>query len=376
MKIVYFDHAATTYVKREVLNAMIPYFNIEYGNPSSMYSIGISARRAVENAREKVARVLNCDISEIIFTSCGSESDNLAIKGFAYANKEKGNHIITSKIEHPAVLNTCKKLESKGYRITYLNCDANGFIDINQLEKEINKDTILISIMMANNEIGTIQDVKKIGQIAHNKGIVFHTDAVQGVGNLRIDVKDMNIDMLSLSAHKFYGPKGIGALYVRDGINIERIQDGGHQEMNKRAGTENVAEIVGLGKAIEIANFNLEEYNKHLLTLREYFIDKIKQNTKNVKINGSLEKRLSGNINISFKEKDSSEILLQLDKRGICASGCSACSSGMNSPSHVLLAIGLDKDYISGTIRISLGEENTKQDIDYLIKILNEINYI
>ena len=376
MKIVYFDHAATTYVKRKVLNAMIPYFNIEYGNPSSMYSIGRSARRAVENAREKVARVLNCDISEIIFTSCGSESDNLAIKGFAYANKEKGNHIITSKIEHPAVLNTCKKLESKGYRITYLNCDANGFIDINQLEKEINKDTILISIMMANNEIGTIQDVKKIGQIAHNKGIVFHTDAVQGVGNLRIDVKDMNIDMLSLSAHKFYGPKGIGALYVRDGINIERIQDGGHQEMNKRAGTENVAEIVGLGKAIEIANFNLEEYNKHLLTLREYFIDKIKQNTKNVKINGSLEKRLSGNINISFKEKDSSEILLQLDKRGICASGGSACSSGMNSPSHVLLAIGLDKDYISGTIRISLGEENTKQDIDYLIKILNEINYI
>lgn len=376
MKIVYFDHAATTYVKREVLNAMIPYFNIEYGNPSSMYSIGRSARRAVENAREKVARVLNCDISEIIFTSCGSESDNLAIKGFAYANKEKGKHIITSKIEHPAVLNTCKKLESKGYRITYLNCDANGFIDINQLEKEINKDTILISIMMANNEIGTIQDVKKIGQIAHNKGIVFHTDAVQGVGNLRIDVKDMNIDMLSLSAHKFYGPKGIGALYVRDGINIERIQDGGHQEMNKRAGTENVAEIVGLGKAIEIANFNLEEYNKHLLTLREYFIDKIKQNTKNVKINGSLEKRLSGNINISFKEKDSSEILLQLDKRGICASGGSACSSGMNSPSHVLLAIGLDKDYISGTIRISLGEENTKQDIDYLIKILNEINYI
>ena len=376
MKIVYFDHAATTYVKREVLNAMIPYFNIEYGNPSSMYSIGRSARRAVENAREKVARVLNCDISEIIFTSCGSESDNLAIKGFAYANKEKGKHIITSKIEHPAVLNTCKKLESKGYRITYLNCDANGFIDINQLEKEINKDTILISIMMANNEIGTIQDVKKIGQIAHNKGIVFHTDAVQGVGNLRIDVKDMNIDMLSLSAHKFYGPKGIGALYVRDGINIERILDGGHQEMNKRAGTENVAEIVGLGKAIEIANFNLEEYNKHLLTLREYFIDKIKQNTKNVKINGSLEKRLSGNINISFKEKDSSEILLQLDKRGICASGGSACSSGMNSPSHVLLAIGLDKDYISGTIRISLGEENTKQDIDYLIKILNEINYI
>lgn len=373
MKIVYLDHAATTYVKREVLNAMIPYFNIEYGNPSSMYSIGRSARRAVENSREQVARALNCNRSEIIFTSCGSESDNLAIKGFAYANKHKGNHIITSKIEHPAVLNTCKKLESKGYRITYLNCDENGFVDINQLEKEINKDTILISIMMANNEIGTIQDIKKIGQIAHNKGIVFHTDAVQGVGNIKIDVNGMNIDMLSLSAHKFYGPKGIGALYVRDRINIERIQDGGHQEMNKRAGTENVAEIVGLGKAIEMANINIDKYNRHLLKLREYFINEIKQKNKDIKINGSLEKRLSGNINISFKGKDSSEILLQLDKKGICASGGSACSSGMNNPSHVLLALGLDKDYISGTIRITLGEENTKQDIDYLLKILNEI---
>ena len=373
MKLIYLDHAATTYVKREVLNAMIPYFNIEYGNPSSMYSIGRSARRAVENSREQVARALHCDRGEIIFTSCGSESDNLAIKGFAYANKDKGNHIITSKIEHPAVLDTCKKLESKGYRITYLDCDKNGFIDINQLENEIKKDTILISIMMANNEIGTIQDVKKIGQIAHNKGIVFHTDAVQGVGNIKIDVNEMNIDMLSLSAHKFYGPKGIGALYIKDGIKIERIQDGGHQEMNKRAGTENVAEIVGLGKAIEMANINIDKYNMHLLTLREYFFNEIKKMDKNIKINGSLEKRLSGNINISFKKKDSSEILLYLDKMGICASGGSACSSGMNIPSHVLLAIGLDKDYISGTIRITLGEENTKKDIDYLLKIFNEI---
>ena len=373
MKLVYLDHAGTTCVKKEVLNAMIPYFNIEYGNPSSMYSIGRNARRAVENSREQVARALNCNRGEIIFTSCGSESDNLAIKGFAYANKHKGNHIITSKIEHPAVLNTCKKLEGKGYRITYLDCDNNGFVDINQLEKEINEDTILISIMMANNEIGTIQDVKKIGQIAHNKGIVFHTDAVQGVGNIVIDVKKMNIDMLSLSAHKFYGPKGIGALYVKDGINIERIQDGGHQEMNKRAGTENVAGIVGLGKAIEIAHFNIEEYNNHLLQLRDYFINEIQKRYKNIKINGSLEKRLSGNVNISFKGKDSSEILLQLDKRGICASGGSACSSGMNLPSHVLIAIGLDKDYISGTIRFTLGEENSKRDVDYLLEVLKDI---
>ena len=373
MKLVYLDHAGTTCVKKEVLNAMIPYFNIEYGNPSSMYSIGRNARRAVENSREQVARALNCNRGEIIFTSCGSESDNLAIKGFAYANKHKGNHIITSKIEHPAVLNTCKKLEGKGYRITYLDCDNNGFVDINQLEKEINEDTILISIMMANNEIGTIQDVKKIGQIAHNKSIVFHTDAVQGVGNIVIDVKKMNIDMLSLSAHKFYGPKGIGALYVKDGINIERIQDGGHQEMNKRAGTENVAGIVGLGKAIEIAHFNIEEYNNHLLQLRDYFINEIQKRYKNIKINGSLEKRLSGNVNISFKGKDSSEILLQLDKRGICASGGSACSSGMNLPSHVLIAIGLDKDYISGTIRFTLGEENSKRDVDYLLEVLKDI---
>ena len=373
MKVVYLDHSATTYVKREVLNAMIPYFNIEYGNPSSMYSIGRSAKRALEHARAQVSRALNAQQSEIIFTSCGSESDNLAIKGFAYANKNKGNHIITSKIEHPAVLNTCKRLEEKGYRVTYLNCDENGFIDRNQLKKEINKDTILISIMMANNEIGTIQDVKQIGRIAHDNGIVFHTDAVQGVGNIKIDVNEMNIDMLSLSAHKFYGPKGIGALYVRDGINIERIQDGGHQEMNRRAGTENVAEIVGLGKAIELASFNIEEYNKHLLDLRQYFISEIKGKVKDIKINGSLEKRLSGNINISFKGKESSEILLGLDKREICASGGSACSSGMNSPSHVLLAIGLNKEYINGTIRITLGEENTKQDIDYLIKSLEEI---
>ena len=373
MKVIYLDHSATTYVKREVLNAMIPYFGIEYGNPSSMYSIGRSAKRALEHARAQVSRALNAQQSEIIFTSCGSESDNLAIKGFAYANKNKGNHIITSKIEHPAVLNTCKRLEEKGYRVTYLNCDENGFIDVNQLKKEINKDTILISIMMANNEIGTIQDVKQIGRIAHDNGIVFHTDAVQGVGNIKIDVNEMNIDMLSLSAHKFYGPKGIGALYVRDGINIERIQDGGHQEMNRRAGTENVAEIVGLGKAIELASFNIEEYNRHLLDLRQYFISEIKGKVKDIKINGSLEKRLSGNINISFKGKESSEILLGLDKRGICVSGGSACSSGMNSPSHVLLAIGLNKEYINGTIRITLGEENTKQDIDYLIKSLEEI---
>ena len=280
MKEIYFDHSATTAVKREVLNEMIPYFNLEYGNPSSLYYIGREAKRAIECARRKVARAINCCEEEVYFTSCGSESDNLAIKGFAYANRCRGNHIITSKIEHPAVLNTCKNLEHKGFRVTYLNVDENGFIDINQLKRNICNDTILISIMMANNELGTIQNIQEIGKIAHRNNIVFHTDAVQAVGNIKIDVQSMNVDMLSMSAHKFYGPKGVGALYVRKGINFERIQDGGHQEKNKRSGTENVAGIVGLGKAIEIATYNIDRYNKKLLALlnigkKAYFFEDI-----------------------------------------------------------------------------------------------------
>lgn len=373
MKIRYFDHAATTAVKREVLNEMMTYYSIEYGNPSSLYSIGINAKSAIENARAKVAKVINCNPKEIYFTSCGSESDNLAIKGFAYANKNRGNHIITSKIEHPAVLNTCKTLEHKGFRVTYLDVDENGFIDTNMLEHIITMDTIFISIMTANNEIGTIQNIKEIGMIAHNKNIVFHTDAVQAIGNIKIDVKAMNIDMLSMSAHKFYGPKGVGALYVKDGINFDRIQDGGHQEKGKRSGTENVAGIVGLGKAIEIADLNIEEYNKKLKDLKDYFIENIKKKFKDIKINGDLEKRLPGNISISFKNMDNNRILLELNRRGICASGGSACSSGSNDFSHVLLAIGVDRDYIGGTIRLTLGDDNTREDIDYVINSLENI---
>ena len=341
MKEIYFDHSATTAVRREVLNEMIPYFNIQYGNPSSLYRIGRNAKRAIEEARENVAYAINCEPFEIYFTSCGSESDNLAIKGFAYANMNKGNHIITSRIEHPAVLNTCKTLEKKGFSVTYLNVDEKGFIDFNELNNVITNKTILISVMMANNEIGTIQNVSKIGEIAHQRNIIFHTDAVQAIGNIKINVKDMNIDMLSMSAHKFYGPKGVGALYVKSGIDCERIQDGGHQERDKRAGTENVAGIVGIGKAIEIATHNLEQYNSKLLSLREYCISELRKNIDNIKINGDLNKRLPGNINISFKGCDASDILLELDKVGICASGGSACSSGSNEPSHVLIAIGL-----------------------------------
>lgn len=373
MKKIYLDHSATTRVRKDVLNAMIPYYYDEYGNPSSLYSIGRTAKKAIEHAREQVAHAINCDPSEIYFTSCGSESDNLAIKGVAYANKNKGKHIITSKIEHPAILNTCKNLENKGFRVSYIDCDEKGFVDINQLEKAICGDTIIISIMTANNEIGTIQNVEEIGKIAHKYGIIFHTDAVQAIGNVKIDVSKMNIDMLSMSAHKFYGPKGVGALYVRNGINFERVQDGGHQEKNKRSGTENVAGIVGLGKAIEIANGRINMYNEYLLGLRKYLIDEITKRIKEIRVNGDLNQRLPGNINVSFKNKDSSKILLQLDRSGICASGGSACSSGESSPSHVLSAIKVPSEWINGTIRLTLGEENTITEMNYVINVLDKI---
>ena len=373
LKKIYLDHSATTRVRKDVLNAMIPYYYDEYGNPSSLYSIGRTAKKAIEHAREQVAHAINCDPSEIYFTSCGSESDNLAIKGVAYANKNKGKHIITSKIEHPAILNTCKNLENKGFRVSYIDCDEKGFVDINQLEKAICGDTIIISIMTANNEIGTIQNVEEIGKIAHKYGIIFHTDAVQAIGNVKIDVSKMNIDMLSMSAHKFYGPKGVGALYVRNVINFERVQDGGHQEKNKRSGTENVAGIVGLGKAIEIANGRINMYNEYLLGLRKYFIDEITKRIKEIRVNGDLNQRLPGNINVSFKNKDSSKILLQLDRSGICASGGSACSSGESSPSHVLSAIKVPSEWINGTIRLTLGEENTITEMNYVINVLDKI---
>ncbi len=345
MNIIYCDHAATTPVKDEVLKEMLPYFTMNYGNASSIYSIGRRSKRALDNARGKVAKAIGCNEKEIYFTSCGSESDNLAIKGVAIANSEKGKHIITSKIEHPAVLNTCKSLEKEGYEITYLNVSENGVVDLEQLENSIKDETILISIMFANNEIGTIQPIKDISEIAHKSNIIFHTDAVQAVGNVRIDVNELGIDMLSMSAHKFYGPKGVGALYVKDGINFRKIQDGGHQEQNKRAGTENVAGIVGLGKAIEIANQNLDNYNSKLLKLRNYFIDEITTKYKDAKINGDIKNRLPGNINISFPDVDGEELLLKLDSQNICASTGSACSSGSLEPSHVLMAIGLQSRY-------------------------------
>ncbi len=372
-KIIYLDHCATTYVDEKVLKKMLPYFNISYGNPSSMYAIGRQNKRIVENSRSMVAKELNCSAKEIYFTSCGSESDNLALKGIAYANKNKGKHIITSKIEHPAILNSCKTLERQGYEVSYLNVDKKGFVKLEELQASIREDTILISIMFANNEIGTIQPIKEISTIAKKHNIIFHTDAVQAAGNVKIDVEELGIDALSLSAHKFYGPKGMGALYVKKGIEFERIQDGGHQEKGKRSGTENIAGIVGLAEAIKLANSNLEKNNKQILDNRNYFIKKLTDNFDKIKINGDLEKRLPGNINVTFSGKDSLEILLKLDEFGICASAGSACSTGDSLPSHVLTAIGLNAEEASGTIRFSLGKENTKDEIDYVV---NKLSYI
>ena len=373
MKIKYFDNAATTQVNQDVIKEMLPYFSIEYGNPSSLYSIGRRAKRVLEEARRKIANIINCKPNEIYFTSCGTESDNLAIKGIAYANKEKGKHIITSKIEHPAVLNTCKELEEQGYKVIYLDVDQNGIVNVEQLKASIKTDTILITIMFANNEIGTIQPIEEIGKIAKENNIIFHTDAVQAMGNLKIDVKKLNINALSMSAHKFYAPKGIGALYVGEDVNFKQIQNGGHQEKNKRAGTENLAEIVGMSKALELIYKNFENHNNKIKELRDYYIEKIQSNIVDSKLNGDRINRLPGNANMSFKNINAEELLFELDDKGICASAGSACSSGSTSPSHVLTAIGLPPEWANGTLRVTIGMNNTKEEVDYLINALVEI---
>ena len=372
MKEIYVDHNATTYVREEVLEEMLPYFTEEFGNASSSYSIGRRAKQAIEDARKKVAIAINAKPEEIYFTASGSEADNMTLRGIAYANKDKGNHIITSKIEHPAVLNTCKDLEKQGYDVTYLNVDEKGFVKLDELRNSITDKTILISIMTANNETGTIQNIEEIGKIARFKDIYFHTDSVQAIGNILIDVNEMNIDALSMSAHKFYGPKGIGALYVKEGINFTPVITGGHQEKNKRAGTENVPAIVGMGKAIELANKELEEYNKKLIELRNYTVDRITKEIKGVKINGDLEKRLAGNVNISIKDVESQALLLMLDMKGICASSGSACTTGILKSSHVLTAIGLENTLAKETIRLSYGKKNTKDDAEYIVDSLKE----
>ena len=373
MKIRYFDNAATTRVKKEVLEEMLPYFNERYGNPSSLYSIGRISKKAIEEARKKVANLINANPNEIYFTGCGSESDNTIIKGIAYSRRKQGKHIITSQIEHPAVLHTCQSLEKQGFEVTYLKVNKDGFINIDDLRNSIRNDTILISIMFANNEIGTIQPIEVISKIAKMYNIVFHTDAVQACGNIPIDVKKMGIDALSLSGHKLYAPKGVGALYVKNGIEFEKFMDGGHQEKNKRAGTESVAGIVGLGKACELANQNLREHMNHLKELRDYFISQVEEKIQGAILNGSKQDRLPGNANFAFPSVDGEALLLNLDSKGICASSGSACTSGTSKPSHVLSSIGLSDELAHSSLRITFGEDNTKEDIDYLVTSLCEI---
>lgn len=373
MSIKYFDNAATTNIKQEVLDEMLPYLKDEFGNPSSLYSIGRNAKRAIEKARKQVAKLINCEPKEIYFTSCGSESDNTAIKGIAKAYRKKGNHIITSKIEHPAVLHTCQALEKQGFRVTYLDVTEQGIVNIEQLRKSISMDTILISIMSANNEIGTIQPIEEIAKISKMYNIIFHTDAVQACGNMYIDVEKRGIDALSLSGHKINAPKGIGALYVKSGIEFEKFIDGGHQENNKRAGTENVAQIVGLGKACEIARENLDNHMKYLQELRDYYINEVESRIPNVKLNGDRKMRLPGNANFSFKGVLGETLLLKLDEREMCASTGSACSSGSPEPSHVLIAIGLSKEDANSSLRTTFGEINTKEDVKELADSLLEI---
>lgn len=373
MEIRYFDNAATTRVKKEVLEEMFPYFNEKYGNPSSLYSIGRVSKKAIEEARRRVADLINCNPNEIYFTGCGSESDNTIIKGIAYANRNRGKHIITSQIEHPAVLHTCQVLERQGFDVTYLRVNKDGFISVEDLRNAIRNDTILISIMFANNEIGTIQPIEMISKIARMYNIVFHTDAVQACGNVPIDVKKMGVDSLSLSGHKLYAPKGIGALYVRNGIEFEKFMDGGHQEKNKRAGTENVAGIVGLGKACKLAKGNLENYMRHLKELRDYYISQVNEKIPDAVLNGSIENRLPGNANFAFPSVDGEALLLNLDAKGICASAGSACTSGSSAPSHVLSSIGLSDELAHSSLRVTFGEDNTKEDVDYLVESLCEI---
>ena len=374
MNLIYLDNAATTRIKSEVLNEMMPYLSKEYGNPSSLYSVGRNAKKAIEKARTQVAKLINCDSNEVYFTSCGSESDNTALKGYAYKNRNKGNHIITSKIEHQAILESCKNLEEKGFEISYINVDENGRIDLTELENAIKPTTILISIMFANNEIGTIQPVEEIARIAQEYEIVFHTDAVQAVGNVKIDVKKMNIDMLSMSGHKINAPKGIGVLYVKDGIEFERYIDGGHQERSKRSGTENVASIVGIGKACEIANRDLDKHIINTRKLRDYYLRKLEAEIPNKYIiNGSMEYRLPGNANISLKGVEASKIIFGLDEKNICVSSGSACSSGNSEPSHVLTAINVPNEYIQCAIRTTFSDNNTFDEIDYVVKCLKNL---
>ncbi len=370
---IYMDHSATTFVKPEVVDVMIPYFTKHFGNPSSLYGIARDSKKAIDVARVQTAKALGADPYEIYFTSGGSESDNWAIKGVALANRKRGNHIITTRIEHHAVLHTCQFLEKEGFDVTYLPVDQYGLVDPSELEKAITEKTILISIMYANNEIGTIEPIADLGAIARKHKVYFHTDAVQAVGNIPIDVKMQNIDLLSLSAHKFYGPKGVGALYIKKGVRIENLIHGGGQERRRRAGTENIAGIVGLGKAIEMATADIPGHNAKIRSMRDRLIKGVLDTIPNTRLNGHKEKRLPGNFNVSFEFIEGESMLLWLDDAGICASTGSACTSGSLEPSHVLLATGLPVEISHGSLRLTLGDANTDKDVDRVLDVLPKV---
>ena len=370
---IYMDHSATTFVKPEVLKEMIPYFTEHFGNPSSIYGIARESKKAIDVARMQTANALGADPDEIYFTSGGSESDNWAIKGVAFANRKRGNHIITSQIEHHAVLHTCHYLEKEGFEVTYLPVDQYGLVDPAVLEKAITDKTILISIMYANNEIGTIEPVAELGAIARKHKVYFHTDAVQAIGSVPIDVKTQNIDLLSLSAHKFYGPKGTGALYIKKGVRIENLIHGGGQELRRRAGTENIAGIVGLGKAIELATADILGHSAKIRSMRDRLIKGVLLSISHTRLNGHPEQRLAGNFNVSFEFIEGESMLLWLDDEGICASTGSACSSGSLEPSHVLLATGLPVEISHGSLRLTLGDANTDKDVDFVLEVLPKV---
>lgn len=370
---IYMDNAATTPLKREVLDAMMPYLTEEYGNASSIYATGRDAKRALDEARQTVADALGAKMNEIYFTSCGSEADNWAIQGVAYANKNRGRHIISSQIEHHAILHTLQYLEKQGFEVTYLPVDKYGLVRPDDLKDAIRPDTILITIMYANNEIGTIEPIDELAQIAHEHKIVFHTDAVQAVGHVPLNVKELDVDLLSLSAHKLYGPKGVGALYIKNGVKLDNFLHGGAQERGRRSGTENVAGIVGLAKAIELATAEINENVAHLTTLRDKLINGIQAQIPYCRLNGHPIKRLCNNVNFSFEFIEGESLLLMLDMKGVAASSGSACTSGSLDPSHVLLAIGLKHEIAHGSLRLSIGDFTTQEDIDYVLEVLGPI---
>lgn len=372
MRKVYLDNAATTALSPRVLEAMLPYFTQYYGNPSSVHAFGREAKQGLDKARDQVAKALHCEPSEVIFTGCGTESDNTVLLGVAQRYGDKGKHIITTNVEHHAILHTCEYLEKQGYSVTYLPVDQDGLVTAEQVAAAIRPDTILVSIMFANNEVGTIMPIQEIGVVCKEKGVLFHTDAVQAVGHIPVDVQAMHIDMLSLSAHKFHGPKGVGALYCRKGIRLPSYIMGGAQERGRRAGTENVAGIVGLGAAIQLATEQLEENRANMTALRDRLMTGIQARISEVKLNGHPTNRLPNNVNFSFKYIEGESILLMLDMNGIAASSGSACTSGSLDPSHVLLALGLPHEIAHGSVRLTLGDETTEEDIDYTIDVLEK----